>query len=40
MKRRRIIVGVIAFVLIVCALAWVAQRFGVGKEEKKAGPVP
>ena len=40
MKRRRIIIGVIAFVLIVCALAWITQQFGVGKEEKKAGPVP
>jgi membrane fusion protein (multidrug efflux system) len=40
MKRRRIIIGVIVLVSIVCALAWIAQRFGVGKEEKKAGPVP
>jgi membrane fusion protein, multidrug efflux system len=40
MKRKRIIVGAVALVLIACALAWVAQRFGTGKEEKKAGPVP
>jgi membrane fusion protein, multidrug efflux system len=40
MKRKRIIVGAVALVLIACALAWVAQRFGIGKEEKKAGPVP
>jgi len=40
MKKGRIIIGAIAVVLIVCALAWIAQRFGVGKEEKKAGPVP
>ena len=39
MKKKRIIIGAIAVVLIVCALAWIAQRFGVGKEEKKAGPV-
>jgi membrane fusion protein (multidrug efflux system) len=40
MKRRRIIIGVIVLVLLVCALAWIAQQFGVGKEKKKAGPVP
>lgn len=32
-------IGAIVVVLIVCAIAWIAQRFGVGKEEKKAGPV-
>ena len=32
-------IGAIVAVLIVCAIAWIAQRFGVGKEEKKAGPV-
>src|SRR5207302_1772834 len=26
--------------LIVGGLVWIAQRFGVGKEEKKAGPIP
>ncbi|MGH7982953.1 MAG: efflux RND transporter periplasmic adaptor subunit [Candidatus Udaeobacter sp.] len=40
MKKKRIVVGAIAIVVIVCALAWVAQRFGIGKEEKKAGPIP
>jgi membrane fusion protein, multidrug efflux system len=40
MKKRRIIVGAIVLVVIVSTLAWIAQRFGVGKEEKKAGPVP
>lgn len=32
-------IGAIVVVLIVCAIAWIAQRFGVGKEEKKPGPV-
>jgi RND family efflux transporter MFP subunit len=32
-------IGAIVVVLIVSAIAWIAQRFGVGKEEKKAGPV-
>ena len=32
-------IGAIVVVLIVCAIAWIAQRFGVGKEEKKAGAV-
>ena len=32
-------IGAIVVVLIVCAIAWIGQRFGVGKEEKKAGPV-
>src|SRR6516162_1251902 len=40
MKKKRIVVGAIAIVVIVSALAWVAQRFGIGKEEKKAGPIP
>src|SRR5438128_2555454 len=40
MKKTRIILGAIALVLIVGGLAWVAQRFGVGKEEKKTGPIP
>jgi membrane fusion protein, multidrug efflux system len=40
MKKRGIIIGAIAAVLIVAALAWMAQHFGIGKEEKKAGPIP
>ena len=32
-------IGAIVVVLIVCAIAWIAQRFGVGKEEKKTSPV-
>src|SRR5438128_5457095 len=40
MKKTRIIIGALALVLIVGGLVWLAQRFGVGKEEKKAGPVP
>src|SRR5919109_221071 len=40
MKKNRIVVGAIAFVVIVGALAWIAQRFEIGKEEKKAGPIP
>jgi len=40
MKKTRILLGAIALVLIVGGLAWVAQRFGVGKEEKKTGPIP
>src|SRR5438309_6672160 len=40
MKKTRIIIGAIALVLFVGGLVWVAQRFGVGNEEKKAGPVP
>ena len=32
-------IGAIVVVLIVCAIAWIAQRFDVGKEEKKADPV-
>jgi RND family efflux transporter MFP subunit len=40
MKKKRIIIGAIAVVLIVAGLVWIAQRFEVGKEEKKAGPVP
>ena len=40
MKKTRLIIGAIALVLIVAGLVWLAQRFGVGKVEKKAGPVP
>jgi RND family efflux transporter MFP subunit len=39
MKGKGMAIGAIVVVLIVCAIAWIAQRFGVGKEEKKAGPV-
>src|SRR6266550_5128268 len=38
MNKKRIIIGAIALVVI-AALVWVAQRFGVGKEEKAPGPV-
>jgi membrane fusion protein (multidrug efflux system) len=38
MNKKRIIIGAIV-VLFAGGLVWVAQRFGVGKEEKKAGPV-
>jgi RND family efflux transporter MFP subunit len=40
MKKTRIILGIIAVALILVALAWIAQRFGIGKEEKKSRPVP
>src|SRR6266436_321882 len=40
MKKTRIIILAIAAVLILGALAWIAQRFGIGNEEKKAAPVP
>jgi membrane fusion protein, multidrug efflux system len=39
MKKKRIIIGAIAVVLIIGGLVWIAQRFGVGKEEKKTSPV-
>src|SRR5256712_5927508 len=40
MKRNRIVVCAVAVVVIVAGLVWIAQRFGVEKEEKKTGPVP
>ena len=40
MKKSRIIILAIAAALILGALAWIAQRFGIGNEEKKAAPVP
>jgi membrane fusion protein, multidrug efflux system len=40
MKNKRIIIGAVVVVLIAGGLAWIAQRIGVGKEEKKTGPVP
>jgi membrane fusion protein, multidrug efflux system len=39
MKRKRFIIGAIAVVLIAGALVWIAQRFGIRKEEKKTGPI-
>ena len=39
MKKGRIIVGAIAVVLVVVALTWIAHRFGIGREEKGAGPI-
>src|SRR5437867_13192156 len=40
MKKKQIILGSLAIVLFIGGLVWVAQRFGVGREEKKAEPVP
>ena len=40
MKKKRIIIGAIVVVLIIGGLAWIAQQFELGKEEKKTGPVP
>ena len=39
MKRKRIVIGAVAVVVIVAGLVWIAQRFGVEKEEKKTGPI-
>lgn len=39
MKRKRTIIVGIALLIIIAALVWIGQRFGVGKEEKGAGPV-
>src|SRR5437588_12154363 len=39
MKRKKIIIGALAIVLVAGALVWIAQRFGVEKEEKKTGPI-
>jgi membrane fusion protein (multidrug efflux system) len=38
-KRRGIIIGAIALLLVVAVFAWIARRFGAGQEEKKVGPV-
>src|SRR6266705_3330860 len=38
MNKKRIIITAVAL-SVVAALVWIAQRFGVGKEEKAAGPV-
>src|SRR6266704_3296418 len=40
MKKKQITIGALAIVLFMGGLEWIAQRLGVGKEEKKAGPVP
>src|SRR5204862_7089121 len=40
MKKKQIIIGSLAIVLIIGGLVWVAQRFGIGKEGTKTGPVP
>jgi membrane fusion protein, multidrug efflux system len=40
MKKKQIVIGSLAIVLFMGGLVWVAQRFSVGREEKKAGPVP
>src|SRR4029077_18662112 len=39
MKKKQIIIGAIAAILIVGVIVWIAQRFGIGKEEKKTGQV-
>src|SRR5947207_6549057 len=39
MKKKRIIIGAIALLLMIGGLVWIAQRFGIGKEEKTTGPV-
>ena len=39
MKKTRIIIVAVAALLIVGVLAWIAQRFGIGQEEKKPAPV-
>lgn len=40
MKKKHIVIGSLVAVLVLGGLVWIAQRFEVGKEEKKAGPVP
>jgi membrane fusion protein, multidrug efflux system len=39
MKRKRTIIVAIALLIIIAVLVWIAQRFGVGKEKKGAGPI-
>jgi multidrug efflux pump subunit AcrA (membrane-fusion protein) len=39
MKKKRIIIGATTAILIVGGIVWIAQRFGIGKEEKKTGQV-
>src|ERR1700730_3713023 len=38
MNKKRIIITAVVLIVI-AALVWIAQRFGVGREEKKTGPV-
>src|SRR5258708_40151327 len=40
MKKKQIISGSLAALLIIGGLVWIAQRFGVGKQETKTSPVP
>jgi len=40
MKKKRLIIGAIAVILIAVGLVWLAQRFGIGTEEKKTDAVP
>src|ERR1700719_797668 len=39
MKTKRTIIVAIALLIIIAVLVWIAQRFGLGKEQKGAGPV-
>src|SRR5437879_12590306 len=39
MKRKRIVIGAVAVVVIIAGLVWIAQRFGVEIREKKTGPI-
>src|SRR5438552_10753521 len=38
MNKKRIIIAAVVLI-VVAALVWIAQRFGVGKEEKAVGPI-
>ncbi len=37
--KKRIIIGAIVLVLIVAGVVWMQQRFGIGNEEKRTGPI-
>ena len=37
--KKRIIIGAIVLILIFAGAVWMQQRFGIGKEEKTAGPI-
>jgi len=37
--KKRIIISAIVLVLIVVGVVWMQQRFGIGKEEKRTGPI-
>ncbi len=39
MKKTRIIIVAVAALLVLGVLVWIAQRFGIGQEEKKPSPV-